>query len=192
MGWATDAEGVLTTRPYYRSTYALVYAPEHGLDDVKTGADFANLPDERKQKIRVSTFTPTPGATWLARHGYGERTVGYPVMSGDPAAYPGMLIDQVLLGGTVDAVVLWGPIAGYFAARSRDVPLTVIPLGSEPPDIQFEFSTSAAVRYADKDGKAELDGLIEQTREEIDDLLREYHFPVVPETGESKPDDDDD
>jgi ABC-type amino acid transport substrate-binding protein len=100
-------------------------------------------------------------------------------MAGDPEAYPGMLIENDLLGGRVDAVVLWGPIAGYYAGRARDVTLTVVPLVSEPPDIQFEFSTSAGVRYADEEGKAEIDGLIEQTRAEIAGLLAEFHFPLV-------------
>jgi hypothetical protein len=36
--------GLLTTQPYYRSTYALVYVRGRGLDDVSSGAQFAALP----------------------------------------------------------------------------------------------------------------------------------------------------
>ena len=180
MGVAAGSEMLLTTEPYYHSTYALVYARGRGLDDVGSAAAFTSLPDERRRKLQVGTFTPTPGATWLARHGMTEQMVAYPVMSGDPAAYPGQLIEQELLGQKVDAVVMWGPIAGYYAKLSRDVELKVIPLASEAPDVKFDFGIAAGVRFADQEGKAELQTLIEQTREQIDQLLTEFQFPRVP------------
>jgi ABC-type amino acid transport substrate-binding protein len=119
MGVATGGGGLLTTQPYYHSTYALVYVRGRGLDDVSSGAQFAALPDERKQKLKVGIFAPTPAAEWLAGHGMTNQTVAHPVMSGDPAAYPGQLIEQDLIGKQVDAVVIWGPIAGYYAQQSR-------------------------------------------------------------------------
>src|SRR5262245_58899782 len=82
MGAAAGGGGMLTTEPYYHSTYALVYARGRSLDDIATGVDFASLPDERKRKLKIATFTPTPGATWLARHGMTEQMVASPVMSG--------------------------------------------------------------------------------------------------------------
>lgn len=180
MGVAAGAGLLLTTEPYYYSTYALVYVRGGKLSDIKSGQQFADLPTERKQQIKVATFTPTPGYDWLARHGMADQTISYPVMSGDPAAYPGQLIEQDLLGKQVDAVVIWGPIAGYYAKRSHDVPLEVIPLASEPPDIQFEFGIAAGVRMSDKEGRTEIQALIEQTRNEIEALLKEFGFPLVP------------
>jgi quinoprotein dehydrogenase-associated probable ABC transporter substrate-binding protein len=180
MGVAAGAGQLLTTEPYYYSTYALVYGRGGKLSDVKSGQQFAELPAERKQQIKVATFAPTPGYDWLARHGMTNQTVSHPVMSGDPAAYPGQIIEQDLLGKQVDAVVVWGPIAGYYAKQSRDAALEVIPLASEPPDIQFEFGIAAGVRMSDKEGKAELQSLIEQTRGDIDALLKEFGFPLVP------------
>jgi quinoprotein dehydrogenase-associated probable ABC transporter substrate-binding protein len=184
MGVAAGSEMLLTTEPYYHSTYALVYARGRGLDDVGSATVFTSLPDERRQKLKVATFTPTPGATWLARHGMTAQMVAFPVMSGDPDAYPGQLIEQELLGRKVDAVVIWGPIAGYYAKISRDVELKVIPLPSEP-DIKFDFGIAAGVRFADKEGKAELQTLIEQTREQIDELLTEFQVPRAPAGAES-------
>ena len=180
MGAAAGGGGLLTTEPYYHSTYALVYARGRGLDDIGSAMDFTSMPDGRKRKLKIGTFTPTPGATWLARHGMTEQMVAYPVMSGDPAAYPGQLIAQELVGRKVDAVVIWGPIAGYYARRSQDVDLKVIPLVSEPPDVQFDFGIAAGVRFADQEGKAEIQTLIDQTRDQIDQLLTEFNFPRAP------------
>jgi mxaJ protein len=179
MGVAAGMDSLRTTKPYYRSTYALVYAPGHGLDSVDSGTAFIDLPAAQKDKLRIATYTPTPGATWLARHGYSKRTVAYPVMSGDPAHYPGIVIDRDLLEGNVDAAVLWGPIAGYHASLSKDVPLRVIPLESERPDIVFDFEIAAGVRFPDEEGQKELDRLIDETHDQIERLLAEYHVPLV-------------
>jgi len=187
MGIAPSGGGgpLTTTQPYYYSTYALVYVRGRGLDDVTSGAALAALPDERKQKLKIGLFTPTPGTVWLARHGMTNQMVAHPVMSGDPAAYPGQLIEQDLIGKQVDAVVIWGPIAGYYAKQARDVELAVIPLQSEPPDVKFDFGIAVGVRSSDPEGKTELQGLIDQTRDDIDRLLTEYHFPLVPASAET-------
>jgi quinoprotein dehydrogenase-associated probable ABC transporter substrate-binding protein len=186
MGIAPSGGGPLaTTQPYYYSTYALVYVRGRGLDDVTSGAAFAALPEERKQKLKVGVFTPTPGTDWLARHGMTNQMVAHPVMSGDPAAYPGQLIEQDLLGKQVDAVIIWGPIAGYYAKRAHDVELVVLPLQSELPDVKFDFGIAVGVRGSDAEGKTEMQGLIDQTRDEIGRLLAEYNFPLVPGSAEA-------
>lgn len=186
MGAPSSGGGpLLTTQPYYRSTYALVYVRGRGLDDITSGAAFAALPDERKQKLKVGLFAPTPAAEWLARHGMTNQMVAHPVMSGDPAAYPGQLIEQDLIGKQVDAVVIWGPIAGYYAQQAHGVELVVVPLQSEPPEVQFDFGIAIGVRNSDQEGKAEIQGLIDRTHDEIDRLLAEYHFPLVQAAEES-------
>jgi hypothetical protein len=45
--------------------------------------------------------------------------------------------------------------------------------------VQFDFGIAVGVRFSDQDGKNELQGLIDQTRGDIDRLLAEYHFPLV-------------
>ena len=39
IGYPQGADVVQTTNPYYRTTYALVFKPGRGLDDIKTLAD---------------------------------------------------------------------------------------------------------------------------------------------------------
>ena len=88
----------LTTRPYYRSTYALVYVAGGKLD-VANALDLATLPPATRDALRIGVFTPGPAAEWLARHGLYDQMVPYPALGGDPDVYPGKIIENELLTG---------------------------------------------------------------------------------------------
>lgn len=178
IGVATASDQLLTTRPYYRSTYALVYAKGRRLGDVKTGEDFIGLDPELRNTLKIGAFTPTPGVKWLARHGMTEQLVAFPAMSGDPAAYPGEIIEKDLVAGRLDAAVVWGPIAGYFAKRAQPVELVVVPLQSEP-GIRFDFTISAGVRYGDSERKGQLETLISETSPAVRGILEDYNVPIL-------------
>jgi quinoprotein dehydrogenase-associated probable ABC transporter substrate-binding protein len=193
MGVADGFDQLLTTQPYYRSTYALVYARGHNLDSVASGTDFINLNPEIRNQLRIGAFTLTPGAKWLARHGMSEQVVPFPSMSGDPGSYPGEIIEKELTGGRLDAAIIWGPIAGYFAKRAKPVDLAVILLQSEP-GIQFDFAISAGVRYGDGERKRVLEELIHKTAAPMRTIFAAYHVPLLdlaPETDPVHASDDD-
>ena len=167
----------LTTRPYYRSTYALVYVAGGKLD-LANALDLTALPPATREALRIGVFTPGPAAEWLARHGLYEQMVPYPALGGDPDVYPGKIIENELLAGELDAAILFGPIAGYFAARAAPVEVAVVPLRSEP-GIQFEFAMAAGVRFGERERRAALEDLMTRTAAQTAALLAEYHIPVV-------------
>lgn len=177
MGIAEGYDMLLTTKPYYRSTYALVYVKDRGLDDVSSADDFINLDESRRTKLRIGAFDATPGPSWLSHHGMIRQMVGYPAMSGDPDDYPGEVIETGLADGELDAAIVWGPIAGYFANQA-DVEMVVIPLESEP-GARFEFSISAGVRHGEREAKEQLEQLIDETSGEIEALLESYNVPLL-------------
>lgn len=178
IGVATGSDGLLTTKPYYRSTYALVYAKGRNLDDVASGKDFINLNPEIRQRLRIGAFTPTPGVKWLARHGMNEQLVPFLAMSGDPETYPGEIVEKELAEGRLDAAIVWGPIAGFFAKRAKPVKLAVIPLQSEP-GIQFDFAISAGVRYGDSERKQVLEELMRKTAAPMLTIFAAYDVPLL-------------
>lgn len=182
MGVPAGYELAVTTQPYYRSTYALVYVKGRGLDDIQSGTDLINLDPARKQALRVGVFERTPAAQWLAKHGDFAATKSYVTMSGDPAAYPGEIVEKELVSGKIDAAILWGPIAGYFASRAKDVEMRVIPLQTEP-GIRFDFAISAGVRFGDGDWKKEIQDALDRQADAIKALLQEYSVPLVSEDG---------
>lgn len=178
MGVASGFDQLITTKPYYRSTYALVYVKGRGLDDVNSGTDFIDLNPEVRDRLRIGAFTPTPGAKWLARHGMTEQMVAFVAMSGDPEAYPGEIIEKELANGNLDAAIVWGPIAGFFAKRAQGVEMVLVPLESEP-GIRFDFAISAGVRYGDGERKRALEALISKTAAPIESILNTYHVPLL-------------
>ena len=103
------------------------------------------------------------------------------MLQGDPGAYPGQIIENELLAGEVDAAILWGPIAGYFAARAAPRDVDVVPLRSEG-GVQFDFAVSAGVRFGERESRALLEEVMARTAGETAALLNEYHVPLVEES----------
>ncbi|GBC84111.1 hypothetical protein HRbin11_00533 [bacterium HR11] len=170
----TEWELVLTTRPYYRTTYVLVSKADSELQ-VSSG-----LQDPVLQKVRVGVHLNTPPHVLLAEHGIVENVTAYP-LSYDPQFhpedYPGKLIED-LLAGKVDVAVVWGPIAGYFA-KKKGAPLRIVPVPDENPRIPMAFNMSMGVRKGNKALKARLEEILTAKAAEIRAILEDYGVPLL-------------
>jgi quinoprotein dehydrogenase-associated probable ABC transporter substrate-binding protein len=186
MGVPERYEQVSATKPYYRSTYALVYPAGRGLDSVRSAADLLALPPERLQKLRIGLFDRSPAGEWLAAHGLLERGVPYRMLNADPDYYPGEIIEKDLVAGTIDAAVIWGPIAGFFATRVKQPRLVVVPLASEK-GVKFDYAISMGVRHGEPGWKATIERLIAENQADIERILREYGVPLLDAQGDIKP-----
>ncbi|MBC5782214.1 quinoprotein dehydrogenase-associated putative ABC transporter substrate-binding protein [Ramlibacter sp. USB13] len=179
LGVPAEFDQVSATKPYYRSTYALVFPQGKGLDAVRSSDDLLALPPETLRRLRIGVYDRSPGSLWLARHDLVDRGVPYPIMSPDPDQYPGQLIERDLAQGRIDAAIVWGPIAGFFARRVRSPELLVVPMKSEP-GLPFEFSIAMGVRYGEPQWKQQVEALIARNQAQILAILREYAVPLVP------------
>ena len=175
-------EQVSATAPYYRSTYALVYQKGKGLDQVRTGIELYALPSAIRNRLKIGIYDKSPASAWLAKHGLEEQAKLYLMMSPDPEQYPGEIIERDLAQGKIDAAIVWGPIAGYFAKRVRNVELVVIPLRSEP-GVKFDYAIAMGVRFGEPEWKARVQKLIAENQAAITAILREYNVPLVDEAG---------
>lgn len=185
MGLPTGYELAITTKPYYWSTYALVYVKGRGLDDVRTVRDLLNMDEASRSKLRFGIAERNPGTVWLARHGLLDLiTTAYASQSGDPNEAPGAPEQRDLLAGDIDVTIMWGPIAGFFARQHKDTPIAVIPMESEL-GMRLHFGISAGVRYGQKARKEELELLFSQNAAQIEGILREYGVPLVDKNGVS-------
>ncbi|MGH8533975.1 MAG: quinoprotein dehydrogenase-associated putative ABC transporter substrate-binding protein [Gammaproteobacteria bacterium] len=178
MGVPANFELAATTKPYYRSTWTMVYVKGRGWDDVKSQEDLVKLPVERKKALRIGLFDRSPAAMWLIKNDMMENIIPYPIMSGDARAYPGEIIEKDLVADKINLTFVWGPIAGYFAKRVRSPEIAVIPMHSEP-GIRFDFSIAMAVRFGEKDWKQRIQALIDERRERIRAILAEYGVPLL-------------
>ena len=88
---------------------------------------------------------------------------------------------EEVAAGQIDAGVLWGPIAGYYAQRVTPH-LVVVPLLKEQE--RMDFRIAMGVRRSDQDWKRRLNRLIAESQPEIDRILAEYGVPLLDEHGQ--------
>lgn len=178
-GIASGVEMVATSRPYYRSSYVFVTRAKDGLNGL-------TLDDPRLRRLRIGVqmigndAMNTPPAHSLARRGITENVRGY-MLYGDYAQPnpPAAIVDAVAKGD-VDVAMVWGPLAGYFAARSP-VPLRTDPVTPWLDDAQWPmvYDISVGVQKNNATLLREVDGILAKRKPEIDRLLASYHVPVV-------------
>jgi mxaJ protein len=183
LGVPVGFDQVSATKPYYRSTYAIVFAParQTALDKVQSGSDFLALPREQLTKLKIGLYDRSPASAWLQKHGLVDSGVAYAMLSADPEQYPGEIIEKDLAAGKIDAAIVWGPIAGFFAKRVTQPALRVVPLRSEP-GVRFDYQMAAGVRYGEPEWKARVESFLESKRPEITAILKEYGVPLVDES----------
>jgi ABC-type amino acid transport substrate-binding protein len=180
IGVPNEFELAITTDPYYRSTYALVYIEKRGFDDIQSPEDLLNLDDARKTNLRIGLSERSPGTLWLAKYDIFEQMVPYVAQSGDPNQFPGESIERDLLNGQIDAAILWGPTAGYVASRNQDKKIHIVPLKSEP-GVKFDYTISAGVRFGEKEWRNRVNALLQNNSEKIRKVLEAYNIPLVAE-----------
>jgi mxaJ protein len=180
MGVPVGFDQVSVTKPYYRSTYALVVAPGNGLANVRSIEDFLQLDRAKLAKLRIGVYDRSPASDWLVKHGLVDSGVPYQIMNADPQQYPGEIIEKDLVAGKLDVAIVWGPIAGFFAQRVKTPALTVIPMRSEP-GVRFDYPMAMGVRYGEREWKQQVETLIDTNQAEINAILREYGVPLVAE-----------
>ena len=88
--------------------------------------------------------------------------------------------------GEIDAAVLWGPMAGFYAKKSNP-PLHVTPLVHEKGGPQLVYRIGMGVRRADQNWKRLLNRLIQENQSEINKVLAEYGVPLLDEKNQPIP-----
>ena len=171
-----------TTRPYYHSSYALVYVKGKGLDGVRGLDDLAALKPEQRGKLRFGAFTSSPVTDWLMENRLMEQVDWYQNQTGDAEQYPGQIIERDLASGKIDVAFVWGPIAGYFARNTHAAPIVAVPLASRP-GMKLDFEIAMAVRHGDKEFRQRIDQLIDANRGKIAAILDEYGVPQLDQQG---------
>jgi quinoprotein dehydrogenase-associated probable ABC transporter substrate-binding protein len=192
MGVPAGFEMGVTTRPYYRSTYALVIRSDGDLAAVETAEDFVALDPAIRDRLKVGAHSPGPGTLWLTRNGMRNQIVAFPALDADPDSYPGQLIDQELAERRLDAAIVWGPVAGYFAKleTERGASLKVIPLASEA-GIRFDFAIASAARFGDGEWRDRVQEFYDRRQVAVEGVLTEFGVPLLENKPVQKNEDDD-
>jgi mxaJ protein len=178
MGMPRGYERTLTTRPYYRSMYVFLARRDrhlrlHSLDDVRL----------RDLRIGVQLvgddFANSPPAHALSARGLTRNIVGYSVLGDYARPNPPARIVEAVARGDIDAAIVWGPLAGFFAQRS-EIPLELRHVAFNGDEhLPFAFDISMAVRRDDAGRRRVLDDFISRRRRDIDAILVEFGIPRV-------------
>jgi quinoprotein dehydrogenase-associated probable ABC transporter substrate-binding protein len=177
MGFPQGDELVQGTNPYYRTAYALVAKPGSGLENV------AALGDERLKGKRIGIVAGTPPATNMAVNGLMTNAKPYPLMIDTRIDSSAAAMINDLKTGEIDAAVLWGPMAGYYA-KQADPPFHVTPLVKETSGPQLAFRIGMGVRAADQNWKRQLNRLIQENQGAINRMLLDFGVPLLDETNQ--------
>ena len=178
-GIGSNVEMVATTRPYYRSSYMFVTRASDRLAGL-------TLDDPRLKKLKIGVqmvgddASNSPPAHALANRGILGNVRGYMLYGDYRRPNPPSEIMQAVERGDVDVALVWGPLAGYFAARSP-VPLRVEPVTPWLADMQWpmQFDISVGVQKDNQKLLKEIDQVLDQRAGDIRKLLAQYHVPVV-------------
>jgi mxaJ protein len=176
MGYAAGMPMLRATRPYYRTSYVFVRrtadTPIRSFDD----------PALRTARVGVQLVgddgANTPPVHDLAKRGIVGNVHGYMVYGDYRSDAPQSPIMAAVATGEIEVAIVWGPTAGYFAAREKS-PLSIYPVAFDPSalDLPMTFDIAAGVRKSDEALARDLNRAIEQRRPEIDAILSSYGVP---------------
>lgn len=181
-GTPSNLEMLRTTTPYYRSSYVFVTR--------RDGPDVASFNDPRLRDMRIGVQligddgANSPPVQALGRRGIVGHLVGYPVYGDYSAPNPPARIVEAVASGEIDLAVVWGPLAGYFAARQK-VPLRITPVAPriDGPQLPMIYDISMGVRREDDALRGDVNGALSRHKVEIDALLSQYGVPRLDASG---------
>ena len=178
-GIGSNVEMVATTRPYYRSTYEFVTRASSNLNGL-------TLDDPRLKHVKIGVqmvgndASNTPPAHALAARGIIDNVRGYMLYGNYSAPNPPAEIVRAVERGDVDVALVWGPLAGYFAAQSS-VPLRLEPVTPWFANNQWpmQFDISVGVQNGNDKLLKEIDSVLRRRSGDIRKLLASYHVPTI-------------
>lgn len=170
---------VVTTEPYYQSTYVFVARQDRNLG-------FHSLNDARLPKVRIGVQVlgdsdrSSPPAQALIERGIVQNLVAFNIFGNLNEADPAADLIHAVENGEVDVAVAWGPMAGYFAKCAK-VAMEVTPIDFDSSEtVPLSFDIAIGVRKGDLQMRDQLNMELARRKADIDILLSSYGVPRIP------------
>src|SRR5262249_60335261 len=107
--------------PSYRRAWARVFKQGHGLEGVDA------LGDPRVKGKHTGIVAGTPPGNNMVANGLMANAKPYPLVIDTRADSSAAAMMHDLATGEIDAGILWGPMAGYYARQATPA-VTVVPM----------------------------------------------------------------
>jgi quinoprotein dehydrogenase-associated probable ABC transporter substrate-binding protein len=177
MGYAQGTGLIEDTNPYYYTSYVLVFRKgDQGL----AGVD--DLSYKRLLDKKIGVVAGTPPVSIMAINGLAANAKPFGASAPPGAADPVAEIVAKIASGDLDAGILWGPLAGYFAQESK-VPLEVVPLVKEKLGPRMLYGITLGIRPNAPEWKHKINKLIAENQVAINDILLDYGMPLLDAEG---------
>jgi mxaJ protein len=180
MGVPSGLEALATTRPYYRSSYVFVSRADDDLEGL-------TLDDPRLRDLDIGVQLAgddganPPPADALARRGLTDRIRGFMLSGDNRRADPAAEAVRAVERGEIDVALVWGPFAGWHAARSK------VPLRAEPVTPAMDhgrwpmvFDISVGVAKDNQQLRREIDLSLARNRSAVAGIVEAFHVPPAP------------
>ena len=178
MGYVAAGDVIQNTNPYYMSAWSLIYPKDGNLDGVDS------LNDDRLKGRRLGIVAGAPPATVMATNGLMAQAKPYALMVDRRYESPAEEMLGDMQAGEIDAGILWGPIAGYYAKKSGR-PLSVVPLLHETKTVPMAYRITLGLRHGEIEWKHRLNDFLDARRAEIQSILLQYGVPLLDEQDKS-------
>jgi len=182
LGIPAEDHEVLTTRPYYRSTYVFVQRSDL-LPPIQS------LDDPRLAHLRIGIhvigddYNSLPPGVALARRGLVANLTGFSIYGDYNQPSPPHLLVEAVADGAVDVGIAWGPLVGYYTRHAgRGLSVTAVPATEGVGGARFVYDIAMGVRLEDTTLQRTLDELLVRRQEAIDSILRRYSVPAMADT----------
>ena len=175
MGYAQGDELVQNTNHYYTSVYGIVTRKDNELAKVD------HLTDPALADHALGVVAGTPPATIMARAGLAKDMRGVDLMVDRRVQDPVGILLKGVSDGSLDAAVLWGPLAG--PRIKNDADLQFIPLLKETSGPKMFYRITMGVRPGEQEWKRDLNSLIRRHQDEINQILLDAGVPLVDDYG---------
>jgi quinoprotein dehydrogenase-associated probable ABC transporter substrate-binding protein len=174
IGAVAGYEFVQNSNEVYRSVYALVVPASSDLEVTR-------LTDPALQGRRIGVVNETPPLVPLRRT--GATLQSYPLMVDTRVRAPVRDAIADVVAGRTEGAVLWGPLAGYYAAL-EEPPLRVIPLVDDDSGARLDYRITMGLRRGEPHWKDWINDFIDRRRDEIHGILVEYGVPLLDRRGQ--------
>jgi mxaJ protein len=182
-GTTNGIEMLRTTRPYYRSAFAFVTR--------ENGPQISSLNDPQLHFLKIGIQlvgmdgSNPPPAEALARRGIVDNVHGYMVYGDYRDENPAAGIMDAVAKGDIDVALVWGPTAGYFAARENPpLRVSLVTPQIDGPRLPMVFDANMGVRKDDRQLLDDVNSALVSLKPEIDAILAGYHVPRADQTND--------
>lgn len=176
IGLPAGLDAVLSTNPFYRITYVMVFRKDSGLK-------VQSLADPVVKKLKIGTVAGTPPNYLIGENDLLANMVGYNRFNAAQAENIGKQMMDDLRDKVIDVALMAGPIAAYWAKKEGvDVVVTRLENAKQPGG-KMDYFIAMGVRHGEDDWKHEVNDAIKKTQPEINKILASYGVPILQMVG---------